>query len=180
MLACPSLALLHVGIGKLCALLIAGYRNDLGTGQDMCGLSTDPYDLHPELYSRSAHCHATGDSSARLEDPRQQPQGFMGWQQPPAAHLYPSAGKLRPGYQESLLLGKSSDVHDTPVWAIILFCGLMLELHGIGLQGMHTKSHLCTLKHDWCCVMQVERGLPQSCRQVGITQRCWQRITGIS
>ena len=60
----------------------------------MYGLSSDPYDLHPELYSRGVHGHGTGDSSARLEDPKQQPQGFMGWQQPPAAHAYPSAGKL--------------------------------------------------------------------------------------
>ena len=59
----------------------------------MYGLSTDPYDLHPELYSRGVHGH--GDSSARLEDPKQQPQGFMGWQQSPAAHMYPSAGKLQ-------------------------------------------------------------------------------------
>ena len=88
-----SLAFLPLGISNLCALHIAGYRHDLGTGQDMYGLSTDPYDLHPEPYSRGVHGHATGEPSARLEDPKQQPQGFMGWQQPPAAHLYPSAGK---------------------------------------------------------------------------------------
>ena len=57
----------------------------------MYGLSTDPYDLHPEPYSRGVH--GTGDSSARLEDSKQQPQGFLGWQQPPAAHMYPSVGK---------------------------------------------------------------------------------------
>ena len=88
-----SLAVLRLGIGNLCALSTAGYRHDLGTGQDMYGLSTDPYDLHPETYSRGVHGHGTGDSSARLEDPKQQPQGFMGWQQPSSAHMYPSAGK---------------------------------------------------------------------------------------
>ena len=106
-LSCSSLAFLHLGIDKIASLSIAGYRNELGAGQDMYGLSTDPYDLHPEQYSRSVHGHATGDSSARLEDPRQQPQGFLGWQQPPAAHLYPSAGKLRTHFRDSLLPGKS-------------------------------------------------------------------------
>ena len=54
----------------------------------MYGISTDPYDLHPEMYNNSVR-----NSGARLGGYGYQPEGFLEWQPSPAAPS-PSSGKL--------------------------------------------------------------------------------------
>ena len=56
----------------------------------MYGLSTDPYDLHSELYGGAAR-----NSSARSGSYGYQPEGFLEWQPSPAAPS-PSSGELPP------------------------------------------------------------------------------------
>ena len=141
------MAFSYIRIAKSCAVSSAGYRNDLGTGQDLYGLSTDPYDLHPELYSRSVHSHGTEDASARLEDPKQQLQGFMGWQQLPAAHEYPSAGKLRLRFHEVIshsCCASHQSCMALPFEQYIFKANLMLD---IARHGAARDAHKSTSVH---------------------------------
>ena len=71
-------------------MLSAGYRTEAGPGQDMYGLSTDPYDLHSDLYNRAAH-----NSTPRLSTYGGLPESLMYGQDVPA-DMMPTSGKLHP------------------------------------------------------------------------------------
>jgi len=79
-------------------MLPAGYRTEAGPGQDMYGLSTDPYDLHSDLYNRAAH-----NSTPRLGNYGGIPESLMYGQDIPA-DITPNSGKLHPSYS---ILGKA-------------------------------------------------------------------------
>ena len=71
-------------------MLPAGYRTEAGPGQDMYGLSTDPYDLHSDLYNRAAH-----NTTSRLGTYGGLPESLMYGQDVPA-DVMPTSGKLHP------------------------------------------------------------------------------------
>ena len=73
-------------------MLPAGYRTEAGPGQDMYGLSTDPYDLHSDLYNRAAH-----NSTPRLGNYGGIPESLMYGQDIPA-DMMPTSGKLHPSH----------------------------------------------------------------------------------
>ena len=71
-------------------VLDAGYRSEATPGQDPYGLSTDPYDMHSEMYSRGGHTPAS-----RMGNYGYQPEGFLDWQHSPSMHTL-SSGKQHP------------------------------------------------------------------------------------